>query len=139
MKVKDAMHNGVTWVEPGTSLQEAAKLMRDEDVGALPVGENDRLIGMITDRDIACRAVAEGADPAKATVREAMSEGIVYCREEQDLDSVLEEMGRKAIRRLPVINDDKRMTGMLGLGDISAKAAQSEAGEVLHKLAAAHA
>ncbi|HZD25404.1 MAG TPA: CBS domain-containing protein, partial [Alphaproteobacteria bacterium] len=81
MKVEQAMHRGVDWCEPGTSLTEIARIMRDDDVGAVPIGENDRLVGMVTDRDIVCRALADGKDLTSLAARDVMTEGIVYCRE----------------------------------------------------------
>lgn len=122
MKVKDAMHSGVTWVGPNTPVPELAKRMRDEDIGAIPVGENDKLIGMVTDRDICCRGIADGRDLSKLTARDVMSKGIFYCRTGDDLNSALDAMGKKHVRRLTVIDDNKRMVGMLSLGDISRKA-----------------
>lgn len=103
--------------------------MREFDIGALPVGENDRLIGMVTDRDIAVRAVANGRDPSKLTAREVMSTGNVYCRDDEDLEDAVRIMEQKQIRRLPVIDDKKRMVGMLSLGDISHSASRQLTGE----------
>jgi CBS domain-containing protein len=139
MKVKEAMHAGVQWVEPKTPLTTIAKLMRDYDVGALPVGENDRLVGMITDRDIVCRAIAEGRDLAMTTARDVMSKGIVFCRTEEELDDAVRLMEKKKVRRLPVINKDKRMVGMLSLGDISSTGSRQLCGEVLQAVSAHHA
>src|SRR5688572_9342165 len=85
MKVKDAMHKGAEWVTPQTALTDVAKKMRDLDIGAIPVGEHDRLIGMVTDRDIACRGVANG-DYAKLTARDVMSKGILYCSDTGELE-----------------------------------------------------
>jgi CBS domain-containing protein len=139
MQVKDAMHKGAEWVAPDTPLSEVAKKMRDLDIGALPVGENDRLIGMVTDRDIACRAFANGRDVASLTVRDVMSKGIVYCTETEDLGDAIRLMEDKKIRRLPVINDKKRMVGMLSLGDVSHAASRELSGEVIAAVSAHHA
>jgi CBS domain-containing protein len=139
MKVKDAMHQGAEWVEPQTPIDEIARKMRDLDIGAIPVGENDRLIGMVTDRDIACRAVANGTDPGKLTARDVMSKGILYCRETEDLEDAMRIMEQKQVRRLPVINDRKRMVGMLSLGDIAHAASHELSGEVTAAVAAHHA
>src|SRR5881275_2889275 len=109
MKVKDAMHKGVDWVSPDTPVTELAKLMRDHDIGAIPIGENDRLIGMVTDRDIVCRCIAAGLDPKTATARDVMTEGIVFCLDKQELDDAARIMEMKKVRRLPVINGKKRM------------------------------
>ena len=86
MKVKQAMHKGVQWVNPRTSVEKLATLMREHDIGAIPIGENDRLVGMVTDRDIVCRCIAAGLDPNTATARDVMSEGIVFCLVKQELD-----------------------------------------------------
>src|SRR5438067_11190412 len=120
MKVKDAMHKGVDWVSPETPVTELAKLMREHDIGAIPIGENDRLIGMVTDRDIVCKGLArEGFDPSRATARDVMTPGIHCCAEDDDLAKAVQHMEELKVRRLPVINKNKRMTGMLSLGDIS--------------------
>jgi CBS domain-containing protein len=111
MKIKDAMHKGAEWVAPATSVYDIAKKMRDLDIGAIPVGDNDRLIGMVTDRDIACRGVANERDCAKLTARDVMSKGIIYCRDTEELEDALRIMEQKQVRRLPVINDQKRMVG----------------------------
>ena len=138
MKVKKAMHEGVQWVEPMTSVKEIARLMRKHDIGAIPIGENDRLIGMVTDRDIVCRCVAEGSDPTKATARQVMSKGIVFCRDEEELDDAARIMEHKKIRRLPVINKDKRMIGMLSLGDVSQAGSRELTGEVMKSVSTHH-
>jgi len=123
MKVKDAMHKGVDWVSPDTPVTEVAKLMRGHDIGAIPIGENDRLIGMVTDRDIVCKGLAsDGFDPQRATAREVMTEGIHCCREEDDLAKAVRHMEELKVRRLPVVNKNKRMTGILSLGDVSRSA-----------------
>ncbi len=119
MKVRDVMHKGVEWIAPGTPLTEVARLMKKHDVGSLPVGENDRLIGMITDRDIVCRAVAEGADLSKSFARDVMTKGIHCCSDSEEIDDAVKKMSAQKIRRLPVIDAKKRMVGMLALGDIS--------------------
>jgi CBS domain-containing protein len=139
MKVKEAMHAGVQWVEPNTPLITIAKLMRDHDVGALPVGENDRLVGMVTDRDIVCRAIADGRNLETTTARDVMSKGIFFCRTDEELDEAVHLMEKKKVRRLPVINQDKRMVGMLSLGDISHTGSRQLCGEVLEHVAAHHA
>jgi len=138
MKVKDAMHKNVEWVQPTTTLAVLAKKMRDLDIGALPVGENDRLVGMVTDRDIAIRAVAEGKDVTKLTARDVMSKGIVFCRDSEELEDAARIMEEKKIRRLPVLDDKKRMVGMLSLGDISHAASRAIAGEVAAAVSAHH-
>jgi len=138
MKVKDAMHKRATWVTPDTSIRAAAKLMRDEDIGGIPVGENDRLVGMITDRDIACRGFGNGKDVAKLTVGRVMTKPIVYCRAKDKLEAAAKIMEKQGVRRLPVIDENKRMVGMLSLGDISSKAPKLLSGEVLKAVSAHH-
>ena len=135
VRVKDIMSKNVTWVGPELSLQDAAKKMRELDIGSLPVGKDDRLIGMITDRDIACRAVAEGDDPAKTMIAEAMSKGVTYCFEDQDVGEAAHLMEQKQIHRLPVLNRQKRMVGMVSLGDIGLHAPHELTGEVVEAVA----
>lgn len=120
MKVKQVMHRGVDWVDPDTPIAEIAKLMREHDIGAIPIGENDRLVGMVTDRDIVCKGMAQdGVDIRRATARDVMSKGIHCCREDEDLAKAMQHMEQLKVRRLPVINGSKRMVGMLSLGDVS--------------------
>lgn len=139
MKVKQAMHRNASWCAPDTPICDVAKRMKSEDVGAIPIGENDRLIGMVTDRDIALRAVAEGRSSKTTKARDVMSEGIVYCTEEQELEDAVRIMEDKQLRRLPVINGSKRLVGMLSLGDVSHAAGQSLSGELLKSVSAHHA
>ena len=139
MKIKSVMHNSVDWVDPSTPIGEIARLMRDHDIGAVPVGENDRLVGMVTDRDLCCRGLANGGDVSKMTARDVMTAGIVYCREGSDLSDAMRLMEEKKIRRLPVINDKKRMVGMLSLGDLSHAAPPEMSGEVMQAVSAHHA
>lgn len=138
MKVKDVMHQQVNWQSPDTPLTELAKIMKKDDIGSIPIGEDDRLVGMVTDRDIAIRGVAEGRDPAKCTARDVMTKGIVYCMEDEEVDDAIRVMEDKQIRRLPVINAKKRMVGMLSLGDVSHSASQSLTGELTKAVSAHH-
>jgi CBS domain-containing protein len=131
MQVKDIMSKKVTWVGPELTLKKAAKKMVDLDIGCLPVGKDDRLIGMITDRDITCRAVANGRDPAKATVADAMTKGIRYCFDDQDVADAAQLMEKRQIHRLPVLNRKKRMIGMLSLGDLALHAPHELTAEVV--------
>ena len=131
MKVREAMTRDVRLVKPDQPIREAAKLMAQLDIGALPVEENDRLVGMITDRDIAVRAVAAGRG-ADTPIRDVMSGEIKYCYEDQSVDEVTQNMGELRIRRLPVLNRDKRLVGILSLGDLAIdESARDEAGEAL--------
>ena len=120
MKVKDAMHKGVDWVSPDTPVTELAKLMCEHDIGAIPIGENDRLIGMVTDRDIVCKGLTQdNFDALSATARDVMTPGIHCCRDDDDLAKAVQHMEKRKVRRLPVITKSKRMDGILSLGDIS--------------------
>ena len=122
MLVKECMTQQVEIGSPDMTLQEAAQKMRDGDFGVLPIGENDRIVGMLTDRDITIRGTAEGRDPRNVNVREVMSGNILYCYEDQTLDDVAQNLGDNQVRRLPVLNRQKRLVGILSLGDL----AQSE-------------
>ena len=120
MKVKEAMHKGVEWVGPDTPVAELAKLMCTHNIGAIPIGENDRLVGMVTDRDIVCKGLAlDSFDAHRATARDVMTPGIHCCRDDDDLAKAVAHMEALKVRRLPVINKSKRMVGILSLGDIS--------------------
>ena len=121
MRVSEAMTCEVRLTKPRQSIRAAAKVMAEIDAGALPVAERDRLVGMITDRDIAVRAIATGKGP-DTLVREVMSSGVRYCFEDEELDHVANNMGAERIRRLPVVNRSKRLVGILSLGDIAAVA-----------------
>jgi CBS domain-containing protein len=138
MKVKKAMHKGVVWASPDASLSELARKMRENDIGAIPVGENDRLIGMVTDRDIVCRGLADGQNASALTARDVMTPGIVYCEDDDDIEDALELMEKKRIRRLPVINDEKRMVGILSLGDISHAVPEELSAQILKAVSAHH-
>ena len=119
MRVSEAMTREVRVATPGQTIRDAAKTMAEIDAGVLPVGENDRLIGMITDRDIAIRAVAQGKGP-DTPVRDVMStEQVLYCYEDEELDHVAKNMGSEQVRRLPVVNRDKRLVGIVSLGNIA--------------------
>jgi CBS domain-containing protein len=131
MQVKEIMSKNVTWVGPDLLLTQAAKKMSDLGVGCLPVGKDDRLVGMITDRDITCRAVAQGRDPAKTTIAEAMSKGISYCFDDQEVGEAAQLMEKKQIHRLPVLDRKKRMVGIVSLGDLALHVAHELTGEVV--------
>jgi CBS domain-containing protein len=133
------MHKGAEWVAPQTPVTDVARKMRDLDVGAMPVGENDRLIGMVTDRDIACRGVANGMAIGQLTARDVMTKGIIYCREDEELEDAMRIMEQRQVRRLPVINDKKRMVGMLSLGDVADATSHELSGEVIAAVSAHHA
>jgi CBS domain-containing protein len=139
MKVRDAMHKGVDWVSPDTPVTELAKLMREHDIGAIPIGENDRLIGMVTDRDIVCKGLAQDSfDASRATARDVMTPGIHCCRDDDDLAKAVRHMEQLQVRRLPVINKSKRMVGILSLGDLSRSASGDLLSEWVKSVSAHH-
>jgi CBS domain-containing protein len=122
MIVSDVMTRDVEIASPDDDLQSAAQMMRDIDAGALPVGENDRLVGMITDRDIVVRAVAEGKAPKEGRVREVMTADVHYAFEDEDVKAVADKMAKLQVRRLPVLNRSKRLVGIVALGDLATEA-----------------
>jgi CBS domain-containing protein len=126
MKVSEVMTQGVECIPPDTTLQQAAIRMKTLDVGSLPICENDRLVGMITDRDMTVRAVATGADPARAQVRDAMTPKIIYVFDDQDIEEAADLMKEKQIRRLPVLNRSKRLVGIVSLGDLAVECGDEE-------------
>jgi CBS domain-containing protein len=139
MIVKEAMHSGVDWVGPETPITELAKLMRDHDVGAIPIGENDRLVGIVTDRDIVCKGlVQDDFDAQRATARDMMTPQIHCCREDDDLAKAVRHMEELKVRRLPVINKSKRMVGILSLGDVSNSARDDLLSECVRSVSAHH-
>lgn len=125
MQVKDAMTTDVELDSPTQTIRHAALLMSKNDCGALPVAEKDSLVGMITDRDIAIRAVAARKGP-KTLVREVMSQEVLYCFEDQELEEVSRNISDIKVRRLPVMNREKRLVGILSLGDMALKAQDFE-------------
>ena len=130
MQVRDAMTRDVRVATPGQSIRDVAKIMDEIDAGILPVGENDRLVGMITDRDITVRAVAAGKGP-DTPVRDVMStEHVHYCFEDEEIDDVARNMGAHKVRRLPVMDRNKRLVGIISLGDVAASE-QKAAGEAV--------
>lgn len=131
MQVREIMSTAVDLIDPSTTVAEAAQIMSEDDVGALPIGENDRLVGMLTDRDIVLRGIAAGKDVRSATAREVMSPGILYCFEDQDVEDAAKVMSAKQVRRLAVLNRDKRLVGMVSLGDISGASGRLVAAETL--------
>jgi CBS domain-containing protein len=131
MNVREAMTRDVRLAYPEQTIRQAAQLMAELDVGALPVEDEDRLVGMITDRDIAVRAVAQGMS-CDTPIRQVMSRDIKYCYEDQTMEEVAQNMGDIQVRRLPVVNREKRLVGILSLGDIaSGRSERDEAGQAL--------
>ena len=133
MNVREVMTPDVVIASPDDTLQRAAEMMIDIDAGVLPVGENDRLVGMLTDRDIAIRAVAMGKGP-QTPVQEVMSQEVLYCFADQDLDDVLQNMADTKVRRMPVLNREKRLIGILSLGDVALVDDPDVTGEALSEI-----
>ena len=130
MKVSECMTRNVKMANPGETLRDAARIMAELDAGVLPVSEGDRLVGMITDRDIAVRGVAQGKGP-DTKIAEVMSREVMYCYEDEDSDAVLRNMGDIQVRRLPVLNREKRLTGIVSLADLAATGQTARTGEAL--------
>jgi CBS domain-containing protein len=127
MRVSEAMTREVRVATPGQTIRDVAKIMDEIDAGSMPVGENDRLVGMITDRDIAIRGVAQGKGP-DTPVREVMSDSkVLYCYDDEELDDVAKNMGSEQVRRLPVVNRDKRLVGIVSLGDVAKRETKAAA------------
>jgi CBS domain-containing protein len=122
-QLKDLMSRDVKVINPDMSIGEAAKKMRDGDFGMMPVGENDRMIGTISDRDIAIRAVAEGKEGG-TKVRDVMSKGIIWAYEDDSVEQVATIMSKHQVRRLPVVNRDKRLVGIVALGDFAVESSE---------------
>ena len=136
-KLKDLMSRDVKVISPDMSIREAAREMREGDFGMLPVGENDRMIGTISDRDIAIRAVAEGKDTG-TKVRDVMSEGIAWAFEDDSVEEAVKIMSKRQLRRLPVVNRDKRLVGIVALGDFAVESSEIRpAGEALSEISKA--
>ena len=133
-QIKDVMSTNFQFIAPETTAQEAAQKMRDGDFGFLPVGENDKLIGMVTDRDIAVRCVAEGKDPAATDVRSLMTPKTYYCYDDQDVEEICNNMGEIQVRRLPVVNRDKRLVGIVSLGDLAQEASRPNVGQTQQQI-----
>ena len=133
-KLTDLLSRDVKVISPDTSIREAATQMREGDFGMLPVGENDRLIGAITDRDIAIRAVAQGKE-GHTKVREVMSEGIAWVFEDQSVEDAAKMMSERQVRRLPVVDRNKRLVGIVALGDFAVESSEIRpAAEALSKI-----
>ncbi len=130
MRVNEVMTRHVRVASPKDTIREAARIMAQIDAGVVPVGENDRLVGMLTDRDIAVRAVAEGKGPDTA-VGEVMTPDVQYCFDDEDIDEVCQNLGDQQIRRIPVVNRQKRLVGILSLGDLALSGGNGATGETL--------
>jgi CBS domain-containing protein len=125
MRVSEAMTREVRVATPGQTIRDVARIMAEIDAGSMPVGEDDKLVGMITDRDIAIRGVAQGKGP-DTPVREVMStDQVLYCFEDDEVEKVAKNMGDEQVRRLPVVNKDKRLVGIVSLGNIVQREAKA--------------
>jgi CBS domain-containing protein len=125
-RVAEVMTRDVRVVNAEETVQQAARLMAEVDAGAMPVAENDRLVGMVTDRDLAVRVLAEGKDPARTKVRDVMTPETAYVFEDQDVDTVAERMRGRQVRRMPVLNRDKRLVGIVSLTDLARSAGERQ-------------
>lgn len=135
MQLKEVMTPGVEVISPEASIREAAEKMRHLDIGPLPVCDGDRLVGMLTDRDITVRAVAAGRDPRMTHVRDIMTPDVVYGFEDQDVGDAVRLMEQYQIRRLPVLNRSQHLVGMVALGDLAVHAGtRPVAAEVLEQV-----
>jgi len=131
--IKEVMTSQVKTCEPDTTVTEAAKVMAQEDVGPVPIVEEGRLTGMVTDRDIVVRVVAEGRDPSSTTVGEIASRDLVTVSPDDDLDAALEHLARKQVRRIPVVEGD-RLVGIVAQADIARLGSDSRTGEVVEEI-----
>ena len=134
MKAKDLMTLDCRTCTADDSVEAAASVMSKQNLGCLPVAENDRLVGMITDRDIVTRGVAEGKDLSVIRVGELMSGKVYYCFEDQNCEEVAQNMGKLQVRRMPIMNKEKKLVGILSLGDLSTRSAQKPAGDALEAI-----
>jgi CBS domain-containing protein len=121
MQIREIMTPNVMFVGPDDTLQDAAGKMKELDVGPLPVCDHDRIAGMVTDRDITVRAVAEGRDPKSTKVRDVMTRDVIYCYEDEDVEEAARQMQSRQVRRILVLNRDKRLVGIVSLGDLAAE------------------
>jgi CBS domain-containing protein len=132
--VREVMTSKLCSIDTDKTVAYAAKMMRDEDVGIAPIVEGDRLVGVLTDRDVAVRVVAEGRDPEQVKVTEVASRDLVTLDPQQDLEEALRLMGRHQVRRLPVVEEDGRLVGILAQADVAKKADEARTGEVVEQI-----
>jgi CBS domain-containing protein len=132
--VRDLMTDKVCSIDADKPVEYAAKMMKDEDVGLAPIVEGDRLVGTLTDRDIAVRVVAEGRDPKSTTVREVASSDLVTVDPQQDLDEALRLMAQHQVRRLPVVEEDGRLVGIVAQADVARHGDDRETGQVVERI-----
>ena len=134
MNVSEVMSPNVEWIKPDMKLSDAAVRMRDLDVGMLPIGDGERLVGVITDRDIVVRSVAESRSASETPVSDAMSDKVLYLYEDQDVNEAAKSMADNAVRRMPVVDRDKNLKGVVSLGDLAKKGSETIAGDTLQRI-----
>ena len=139
MRCEELMNKDIQWVSPRDTVEDAASKMRDHDIGAMLVCEGGKTVGMVTDRDIAIRAFTNGKDLAAIEARHVMSGNVVFCRNNGEAEEALRIMEKNKIRRLPVLNEDGKLVGMVSLGDISHALSRERTGEVTKAVSAHHA
>jgi CBS domain-containing protein len=139
MKISEIMHKGVECVEPDASIITVAQKMRDHDIGAIPICADGKAIGMVTDRDLTVRVLAESKDASKLTAKDVMTRDFIFCMDSEEVEDAIRIMEAKKIRRLPVLDDAKQLVGMISLGDISHALSRDLAGEVTKAVSAHHA
>ena len=130
-QIREVMTRDVTTVTPDARLSDVARIMRDEDIGSVPVAQGTELLGMVTDRDIVVRALADGSAGDQRTAGDVMTSGVQCCREDQNVGDVLKDMGDQQIRRLPVVDSEQRLVGIVSIGDLSREAKASQVGKSL--------
>ena len=131
MNIKDVMNPNTETVNPSTTLKEAAAIMADKNIGFLLIGSNDELKGTLTDRDIVLRAVAEGKSLESTTVGDVLTGELLYCKADQDVNQVAQNMSEQKVRRMPVVNEDKRLVGVVSIGDMAQALDKDEVGRIL--------
>ena len=135
MKLREIMTEKVAVISPRTTLTEAARKMKEMNIGALPICDNDRLVGLVTDRDIVVRALANGSDPETTLAKDVMSSPVIYCMEDDEIEVAADLMEEKQIRRMLIINKEKRLVGFVSLGDLAVDSKDEIlAGEVIERI-----
>jgi len=135
-QIKDVMSTNFKWMAPDSPVAQVAQQMSDLDCGFMPLAENDKMIGMITDRDITIRGVAQNKDLQQTQARELMTAKTYYCFEDQDVEEVCNNMGEIQVRRLPVVNRDKRLVGIVSMGDLAQSASRPNVGQTEQQITA---
>jgi CBS domain-containing protein len=133
-RIREIMTSNPSTIEPDKPVVEAARIMKQEDAGVVPVTENGRLTGMVTDRDIAIRVVAEGKDPQSTSVREVASTDLITVDPQQELDEALRLMAQHKVRRLPVVEEDGRLVGVVAQADVAREGDDTQTGQVVQEI-----